>query len=126
MDVPGGAWLCDFTDQGNPRGMRRLMTLQIAYRNFTRNSRRFLLLGIAVSAGFLFLCVAQGLVAAFSLQINLRGARYYGGHANHQLDTADAADVAQAEEDSLILGAVSRQVSIHPRSLTGHATIQMG
>ena len=58
----------------------RLTTLRIAFRNFTRNGRRFLLLGLAVCAGFFFVCTVQSLVGGLSSQISTRGARFYGGH----------------------------------------------
>ncbi len=84
------------------------MTLLIAFRNFTRNTRRFLLLGLAVSAGFFFVCTVQSLVAGLSHQINVRGARYYGGHVivNKGKEAVDR--VTAAEQDRFILDAISR------------------
>ena len=84
------------------------MTVQIAFRNFTRNARRFLLLGVAVSAGFFFVCTVQSLVAGLSYQINLRGARYYGGHVIIGLGKDDRDAATRAQEDRLVLDAISR------------------
>ena len=83
------------------------MTVQIAFRNFTRNARRFLLLGLAVSAGFFFVCTVQSLVAGLSYQINLRGARYYGGHVIIGLGKDDRDAATRAREDRLVLDAIS-------------------
>jgi putative ABC transport system permease protein len=85
-----------------------MMTLEMAFRNFTRNSRRFILLGLAVCAGFFFVCTVQSLVAGLSYQINVRGARYYGGHVivNLGKDARPAADMAAA--DQFVIDAIRR------------------
>ena len=84
----------------------RLTTLRIAYRNFTRNGRRFLLLGLAVCAGFFFVCTVQSLVGGLSSQISTRGARLYGGHVI--IRTQDQVDLTPAREDAAIMGAIAR------------------
>ncbi len=81
------------------------MTLQIAFRNFTRNGRRFLLLGLAVCAGFFFVCTVQSLVSGLSNQINTRGARFYGGHVIIRKETQTGTPL---EEDRLIMAAIAR------------------
>ena len=93
------------------------MILQIAFRNFTRNSRRFFLLGLAICAGFFFVCTVQSLVAGLSRQINLRGARYYGGHVivNRGADVPQSADLA--EQDRFILDAIHRS-GVQPAALS--------
>jgi len=91
--------------------------LLIAFRNFTRNSRRFLLLGLAVTAGFLFVCTAQSLVAGLSFQINMRGARYYGGHVIISQTQALARHITPAEENLLIVGAIGR-AGIHAAEIS--------
>ena len=85
-----------------------MMTVLIAFRNFTRNGRRFLLLGLAVCAGFFFVCTVQSLVAGLSYQINVRGARYYGGHVIVSMgkEVRDSA-ATMAGEDRFILDAIS-------------------
>ena len=57
-----------------------MSTILIAYRNFVRNGRRFVLLGLAIAGGFFVITVLQGLIGGVTNQINIRGARYYGGH----------------------------------------------
>ena len=80
----------------------------MAFRNFARNARRFFLLGLAVGAGFFFVCTVQALVAGLSYQINVRGSRYYGGHVIVSL-TKDVRDPAVLrEEDRFILQAINR------------------
>ena len=71
MGVPGSAGASDCPGQGNPGAMRTAVTLQIAFRNFTRNSRRFLLLGPCRHGGFFFVCTVQSLVAGLSYQISI-------------------------------------------------------
>jgi ABC-type lipoprotein release transport system permease subunit len=56
------------------------LVFKVAARNFTRNARRFLLLGAAVASGFFIICIIQSLVAGVTDQINERGARFYGGN----------------------------------------------
>ncbi len=85
----------------------RSTTLRIAFRNFTRNARRFLLLGLAVAAGFFFVLTVQSVVAGFSKQINTRGARFYGGNVIIRAE-GHMADAAPAEQDRLIMAAVAR------------------
>ena len=58
----------------------RMTSARVAFRNFTRNGRRFFFIGAAVCAAFFFICTVQGLVAGFYSQVNTRGARFYGGH----------------------------------------------
>jgi len=84
------------------------MLIQVAFRNFTRNSRRFLLLGLAICAGYFFVCSVQSLVSGLSMQINIRGARYYGGHVivSRGNDPADAATLAA--QDRAITDAIHR------------------
>lgn len=82
-----------------------LATLRIAFRNFARNGRRFLLLGLAVCAGFFFVCTVQSLVAGLSSQINTRGARFYGGHVI--VRTQDQVDLPPAREDAVIMAAIA-------------------
>ena len=91
------------------------MILQIAYRNFTRNSRRFFLLALAICAGFFFVCTVQGLVAGLSSQINLRGARYYGG--NVIINWGGDTGVDTAEKDRFILDAIRRS-GVHPAAIS--------
>ncbi len=88
--------------------MKARAALLIALRNFTRNGRRFLLLGIAAASGFFFVCTIQSLVAGLSQQIAIRGARYYGGHVIISRDEDLPADAAPAEEDGIIMEAISR------------------
>jgi putative ABC transport system permease protein len=85
-----------------------MTTLRIAFRNFTRNGRRFLLLGLAVSAGFFFVCTVQSLVAGLSYQVNDRGARFYGGHVIISMGKEDRDSAAMARADRFILEAISR------------------
>jgi putative ABC transport system permease protein len=93
------------------------MTAQMAFRNFTRNGRRFLLLGLAVATGFFFVCTVQSLVAGLAHQINIRAARYYGGHVivSSDKETDDAASLA--EQDAFILGAISSS-GVHPVAIS--------
>jgi ABC-type lipoprotein release transport system permease subunit len=93
------------------------MTLQIAFRNFTRNSRRFILLGLSASAGFFFVCTVQSLVAGLSSQINTRGARYYGGHVIISRVQESQPGVTAAAEDRFIREAISR-AGIHPAAIS--------
>jgi ABC-type lipoprotein release transport system permease subunit len=88
--------------------MRALITPQIAFRNFTRNSRRFILLGLAVTAGFFFVCTVQSLVAGLSYQINTRGARFYGGHVIISRVPGFLADMTITREDRFVLDAIDR------------------
>jgi putative ABC transport system permease protein len=97
--------------------MMPVMTLQIAFRNFTRNSRRFILLGISASAGFFFVCSVQSLVAGLSNQINTRGARYYGGHVILSRVVNAAPVMSAAAEDRFIGEAISR-AGIHPAAIS--------
>jgi ABC-type lipoprotein release transport system permease subunit len=83
-------------------------TVQMAFRNFTRNSRRFLLLGLAVCAGFFFVCTIQSLVAGLSYQVNVRGARYYGGHVIISIGKEPRDIATMAAADRFILEAISR------------------
>jgi len=89
------------------------MTLLIAFRNFTRNARRFLLLGLAVAAGFFFVCAMQSLVGGLSRQINIRGARYYGGHVIISRGKEIVEGATLAEQDRFILGALAAS-GVHP------------
>jgi len=93
------------------------MLLQVAFRNFTRNSRRFLLLGLAICAGYFFVCSIQSLVSGLSRQINVRGARYYGGHViiTRGKEAADAA--ALASDDRRIMDAIERS-GVHPSAIS--------
>jgi len=93
------------------------MLLQVAFRNFTRNSRRFLLLGLAICAGYFFVCSIQSLVSGLSRQINVRGARYYGGHViiTRGKEAADAATLAS--EDRRIMDAIQRS-GVHPAAIS--------
>ena len=93
------------------------VTLQIAFRNFTRNSRRFILLGIAASAGFFFVCTVQSLVAGLSNQINTRGARYYGGHVIISRVKESQTGTTPSAEDRFILEAIAR-VGVHPAAVS--------
>ena len=95
----------------------QIMTLQIAFRNFTRNSRRFILLGLAASAGFFFVCTVQSLVAGLAGQINTRGARYYGGHVIISRVENAAPVMTAAGGDRFILEAISR-AGIHPAAIS--------
>jgi len=85
-----------------------MMTARIALRNFLRNGRRYLLLGLAVAAGFFVVCCLQSLVAGLALQINVRGARYYGGNVivTRPKGSTDAATLRS--QDRFILNAISR------------------
>lgn len=93
------------------------MLLQVAYRNFTRNSRRFFLLALAICAGFFFVCTIQSLVAGLSSQINVRGARYYGGHVivNRGKDVPPVAELV--EQDRFIFDAI-RSAGVRPAALS--------
>ena len=93
------------------------MTLQIAFRNFTRNSRRFILLGLSASVGFFFVCTVQSLVAGLSSQINTRGARYYGGHVIISRVQESQPAMTAAAEDRFIREAISR-AGIHPAAIS--------
>lgn len=84
------------------------MLLQVAFRNFTRNSRRFLLLGLAICAGYFFVCSVQSLVSGLSRQISIRGARYYGGHVIVTRGTEAADPATLAAQDRVIMDAVGR------------------
>jgi putative ABC transport system permease protein len=94
--------------------MMRRMTFRIAFRNFTRNGRRFLLLGLAVSAGFFFVSTVQSLVSGLSNQINTRGARFYGGHVIIRNETQAA---SPAEQDRLIMAAIAK-AGVHPQVIS--------
>lgn len=85
------------------------MMALIAFRNFTRNGRRYLLLGLAVAAGFFVVCCLQSLVAGLAVQINVRGARYYGGNViiSRRKGTAEDGPTLRSE-DRLIMEAISR------------------
>jgi putative ABC transport system permease protein len=83
------------------------MTAQIAFRNFTRNGRRYLLLGLAVAAGFFVVSSLQGLIGGLSHQINVRGARYYGGHVIISRAKGNADDASLQEQDRIIERAIS-------------------
>ena len=85
MDLSGSAGSSHPTRQGNPRRLMRATTLQIAFRNFTRNGRRFLLLGLAVCAGFFFVCTVQSLVSGLSNQINIAGSQVLRRTRHHPL-----------------------------------------
>ena len=93
------------------------MLLQVAFRNFTRNGRRFLLLGLAICAGYFFVCSIQSLVSGLSRQINVRGARYYGGHViiTRGKEAADAATLAS--DDRRIMDAIERS-GVHPSAIS--------
>lgn len=93
------------------------MTLQIAFRNFTRNSRRFILLGIAASAGFFFVCTVQSLVAGLSNQINTRGARYYGGHVIISRVRESQGGLPPPVEDRFIMEAIAG-TGFHPAAIS--------
>lgn len=84
------------------------MTALIAFRNFTRNSRRYLLLGLAVAAGFFVVCCLQSLVAGLALQINIRGARYYGGNVIVSRPRGAVDSATLREQDRFIMDAISR------------------
>jgi putative ABC transport system permease protein len=93
------------------------MTVQMAFRNFVRNGRRFLLLGLAVCAGFFFVCTIQSLVAGLTYQINVRGSRYYGGHVIVSL-SKEARDSATTQaQDKVILEAISRS-GVRPAAIS--------
>ncbi|MGA2764936.1 MAG: FtsX-like permease family protein [Spirochaetia bacterium] len=98
--------------------MIRATTLRIAFRNFTRNGRRFLLLGLAVCAGFFFVCTVQSLVGGLSRQISTRGARFYGGHVI--IRTQDQVDLPPAQEDWAVMGAIAR-IGVRP-AVISHRT----
>src|SRR5271157_2268600 len=85
-----------------------MMTVQMAFRNFTRNGRRFFLLGLAVCAGFFFVCCIQSLVAGLSYQITERGSRYYGGHVVISLGGEVRGGAATSAADRFITEAVTR------------------
>ena len=93
------------------------MIFQIAFRNFTRNSRRFVLLGLAASAGFFFVCTVQSLVAGLAGQINTRGARYYGGHVIISRVENATPVMTSADEGRFIQEALSR-VGIRPAAVS--------
>jgi putative ABC transport system permease protein len=98
----------------------RMTTPRVAFRNLTRNGRRFLFLGAAVCATFFFIFSVQSLLAGFYSQINARGARFYGGHVIISR-RADAADVTSAHGDGPIMAAVAN-AGVHPEvvSLRSH------
>ncbi len=98
--------------------MMRFTTLRIAFRNFTRNGRRFLLLGLAVCAGFFFVCTVQSLVGGLSYQINTRGARFYGSHVI--IRTQDNVDLTPTREEAAIRDAIAR-TGVHP-AVVSHRT----
>ena len=81
---------------------------QMAFRNFTRNGRRFFLLGLAVCAGFFFVCTIQSLVAGLSHQINVRGSRYYGGHVIVSMGKQDRDAASWASDDRSVMEALAR------------------
>ncbi|MGA2639474.1 MAG: FtsX-like permease family protein [Spirochaetia bacterium] len=94
-----------------------MMTVRMAFRSFTRNGRRFFLLGLAVCAGFFFVCTIQSLVAGLSYQINLRGSRYYGGHVIVSLGKEARDPAATAAADRFILEAISRS-GVRPAAIS--------
>jgi putative ABC transport system permease protein len=96
--------------------MKLAITLQIALRNFTRNSRRFILLGLASSAGFFLVCTVQSLVAGLSNQINTRGARYYGGHVIIGAVEGAAPAMTAEEEDRFLQEAIA-QTGLNPAAI---------
>jgi putative ABC transport system permease protein len=93
------------------------MTVQMAFRNFIRNGRRFLLLGLAVCAGFFFVCTVQSLVGGLSYQINVRGSRYYGGHVIVSLSKESRDSTTTREQDQFILEAISRS-GVRPAAIS--------
>ncbi len=96
------------------------MVFKVAARNFTRNARRFLLLGAAVAAGFFVICIIQSLVAGVTNQINERGARFYGGHLvvlGYQKHPVVSARIG---DDRPVLEAIARS-GIKP-SIVSHRT----
>ena len=84
-----------------------MTTAGMALRNFTRNGRRFFLLGLAVSAGFFFVCTVQSLVAGLSHQINVRGSRYYGGHVIVSMGKQDRDGATWASDDRYVMDAIA-------------------
>ena len=102
---------------GNTNDMKASVPLQIAFRNFTRNSRRFILLGLAVTAGFFFVCTVQSLVAGLSYQISTRGARYYGGHVIISRVQNPPADMTVAQQDRFIVDGIAR-AGIRPAAIS--------
>ncbi len=83
-------------------------TAFIALRNFTRNRRRYLLLGLAVAAGVFVVFCLQSLVAGLAVQINVRGARYYGGHVIISRAKGNEAGQTLEQQDRFILDAIAR------------------
>ena len=106
LGIPGSTGTSYPARARDSDGMRASMTLLIAFRNFTRNGRRFLLLGLAVTAGFFFVCTVQSLVAGLSYQISTRGARYYGGHVIVSRAQGSPADMTNAQQDRFVLDAI--------------------
>lgn len=94
-----------------------MMTAQMAFRNFTRNGRRFFLLGLAVCAGFFFVCCIQSLVAGLSYQINERGSRYYGGHVVIGLGSELRDGAGISAEDRFISDAITRS-GVRPAAIS--------
>ncbi|MGO8695142.1 MAG: ABC transporter permease [Rectinemataceae bacterium] len=90
-----------------------MTTILIAYRNFVRNGRRFLLLGLAIAGGFFVITVLQGLIGGVTNQINIRGARYYGGHVMI-LGYQKTPGLAVIGDEASILEAVARS-GVRPR-----------
>jgi putative ABC transport system permease protein len=89
-----------------------MTTILIAYRNFVRNGRRFVLLGLAIAGGFFVITVLQGLIGGVTNQINIRGARYYGGHVMI-LGYQKPPGTAIIGDEPAILEAIARS-GVHP------------
>src|SRR5271157_5622514 len=102
-----------------------MMTVQMAFRNFTRNGRRFFLLGLAVCAGFFFVCSIQSLVAGLSDQITERGSRYYGGHVVINMGREVRGGVPISAEDRFITEAVTRS-GVRPAAISHRTHLGAG
>ncbi len=102
-----------------------MMTVQMAFRNFTRNGRRFFLLGLAVCAGFFFVCSIQSLVAGLSDQITERGSRYYGGHVVINMGREVRGGVPISAEDRFITEAITRS-GVSPAAISHRTHLGAG
>ncbi len=76
-----------------------------------------MLLALAVAAGFFVVCSLQSLVAGLALQINVRGARYYGGHVIINRAKANDTGTGIQEQDRFIVDAIRRS-GVHPLAVS--------
>lgn len=86
------------------------MVIRLAVRNITRQKKRFLLLGLAISTGFAVILASQSLVAGMVANLYSGGARYYGGHVLvHTRTFGQGFDVVRDSALATIVDGVARE-----------------